>query len=277
MRTQIVITAAVAMAFGVTAAEKFKADGEKGSAKKLFNARKVIMESDEKVYSVKGHDYLSSKEIIEIVPGKKYVIKGKFRSPSNKPKPFYLGFILLDVNKKVISPAMVAALPKTETTLVEACKKTDTVLKLKDASKWKKHPAAGVAFKADPTGKCADLPNSNLSSMGGRGITSVKKVGDIWEVTLKKPVGKAFPAGTVVREHLLYGGYMYCAASSKRPAKQMKEYKSKVISEMAESGAISTKWWPGTKYAKVIIITNYGDKKGESVTEFDDIVVEELD
>ena len=276
MKTQMILAFA-ALTIGVNATEIIKADGEKGSAKKVFQNPKALVETEEKVYSIKGHNYVVGKELIEIKPGKKYVLKGKFRTLDKTPKPIYLGLALRDANKRIISPSGINAAPGTETTLAAACKKTDKVIKLKDASKWKVTTIGGIAFKADPTGKYKDLPNRNLSKIGSRGIVSVKKVGDVWEVTLKGPVGQAYPAGTVVRQHNMFGGYMYCAAANKRPGKKMKEYKSKVISKVATHGASSNTWWPGTKYANIVIIVNYGDKTGKLVTEFDDIVLEETD
>ncbi len=277
MRTQILSALTLVAASGIFAAEIFKADGEKDSAKKLFVGKQIPAETDAKTYTLTGHNYVYSKKIYKIDPTKKYVLKGKFRNLNDKPAPLYFGLILCDAKNKYLSPHMVNPVVGTETKLAAACKKTDKVLKLQDASKWKKYSAAGVAFEADLSGKYADLPTKNTSTLSSRGITSIKKVGNIWEVTLKGPVGKDYPAGTAVREHLLYGGYMYCAASNSRPGKEMKQLASKPISKKVTFGAPTNAWWPGTEAARVVIIANYGDKTGKMVTEFDDIILEESD
>jgi hypothetical protein len=157
-----------------------------------------------------------------------------------------------DANKKLISPEHVGVVGATETTLYEDCKKEDTLIKVVHAFKWKEDPHACVAFAVDDSGEYADLPNRTLSRFGI--INLVEKDG-YWEVRLNEPCGRAYPAGTKVREHLSGPAHLYCTASPQVAPEEWTPFSGSVMG-MSKAGAANGHWWRGTKYAKFIILAN---------------------
>ena len=248
-------------------------DAETGTTENWTNFTKVVSEGahgGQHCFSRVGRTTILSKEPIPIDPEKTYVLTGWFKRTSKEPTYVYLGYRPLDEKKRQIAPVHVTALPGTETTLVEACKKDDTVLKVADASKWKTHKHRVVAFDIDDSGAFADLPNRNVT---GYGITKLENKGDHWEIHLKKKCGRVYPAGTKIRCQSSGGTYIYNAAAYKDPGTEWKQFTGR-IKGVAKQGAPSTAWWPGTKYAQILILANYGSKKGDEVL-VDDISMTE--
>jgi Carbohydrate binding domain len=216
----------------------------------------------------KGYTVIKSSEPIPVDPEKTYILSGWLKSAGEEDSKVYFGFVALDKDKKTIATQFVNAQAKTETTLAADCKKEDTVVKITDGTNWKVDVHRYIAFEVDDSGKYADLPNKNLSK---RGTTVVEQKGDLWEVTMAAPIGKAYPAGTKIRQHRSGAGYMYTACSGKSVPQEWTRYTGKV-SGVAASGYPANKWWPGTKYTKVLFLANYGMKK-KGVLLADDISV----
>jgi len=214
---------------------------------------------------------IRSKELIPVSPDKVYTLTGWFKSAGKEKSLVYLGYVPFDEKKRQISPAHVGVLVGTDTTLAEACKKDDKVLKVADASKWKPQPYGTVAFNTDATGKYADLPNRNITSYG---IVKVEKKEGHWEVHLKKKCNRAYPAGTNIRLHKSGGSYIYNAAG-RRPAPKDKwqAFTGRILGE-ALQGAPSNRFWHGTRFVQILILSNYGQKKDVRML-VDDISVTE--
>jgi len=209
-----------------------------------------------------------SSQLIPIEEGKTYTLTGWFKSTGAIKSKIYFGYAPYDENKQPISAFHVTVYPKSETTLVEACKKGDMILKIKDGNGWKTSSYGCVAFEIDGSGKYSDLPNRNLSPYG---IKEVVAKENFWEVHLAKPCGKEYPEGTLVREHRSGNGYIYNAASGKIVPDEWTKYTG-IIKEWAKYGCSATKWWAGTKYVKILILANYGQKKDAELL-FDDITL----
>ncbi|MFA6716859.1 MAG: hypothetical protein WCS27_15880 [Victivallaceae bacterium] len=155
------------------------------------------------------------------------------------------------------------------TQLTGEAKVGDTVLKVADCSQWdmKKLTRTAVAFNAEED--FSDLPNFNLSSP----IAKLKKKAGVYEITLKNPLKKTYPAGTKISQHYNYnwGGGMYCAASRKLTPKEWTDY-SAVVKGTAKCGAPGKQFWPGTKYVRVVFLLNFRDPKdSDCQTLVDDI------
>jgi hypothetical protein len=225
----------------------------------------------DKTCSVAGSVVLESKDLINIKPDMKYRLSGEFKSLSKKKGKFFFGVVPYDKKKKQISMIEVNPVYKSGTVLVDACKKGDKILKVKNALNWKVSNYGAVAFKADKALK--DLPNRNLSS---RGIVKLEKMDDYWIVVLKKPCGKDFPAGTEIRQHLSGSNYIYCGAFADTPSDSWRK-KVGNIAGIATRGSNGNRkmFWPGTAYVKVLLYANYFCSK-KVVLGFKDIKFEEV-
>lgn len=207
-------------------------------------------------------------EIVPIDESKTYKISGWFKSADDKKTYLYLGLMPLDENKKQIMASSVNVVAGSETELAAPCEAKDTVIKLKDASKWPtiKDKFSHIAFEADASKKYSDLPNSKVSSP----IVSIVQKDGVWEVTLSKPCGKAYPANTVVREQRDGSVYMYPVFVKDFQSQEWKELSAQ-IKGIAKSGCAAKQFWKGTKYVKVIILAANG-----GMIYFDDLKLEEV-
>ncbi len=188
-----------------------------------------------------------------IDPNKRYTLTGWFKSVGKEPSNLYFGFMCFDADKKLIASEQVGVVGGTETVLYEDCKKEDTLVKVAHAFKWKENPRACIAFAVDDSGRYQDLPNRNLS---GFGIIKLEEKDGYWEVRLNEPCGRAYPAGTKVREHAAGPAYLYCAAAAQAVPTEWTQYSGSVMG-LSEAGAGNARWWPGTKYAKLVLLLNY--------------------
>ena len=209
----------------------------------------------------------TTKKLIPIDGQKQYKLSGWFKSAGTSTQVMLLGFVPYDVNKMRIYCPEINNVIGTETFLVESCKPEDTVLKIKDGSKWfpdDNQRGAYIAFDIDRDFK--DLPNRNLST---RGIETIANKGSYWEVKLKNPCGRNFPANTAIREHADGNCYIYSAIIQNVNA-EWKEYSGIVNQQVKAAGSATKYWWAGTKYVTVLI-EHVGDK-----VIFHDIKLEKL-
>ncbi len=239
-------------------------DAELGNADnwgKLWEARAEGAHAGKSCFIKAGPAFVLCDDFIAVDPDKTYLLSGWFKSATAEPSHLYFGYAPYDADKKPIFCENVSATPGTETTLAGACKKEDDILKIADGSKWRATPFAVVAFSVDNSGQYKDLPNRNLST---RGILSVDKKGEFWEIKLAKPCGKEYPAGTLIRQHVAGPGYIYNAATNAVVPQEWKQYSGR-IKGIALSGAPTAQWWPGAKFARVIVMPNYGQAKDVSL------------
>ena len=210
---------------------------------------------------------IASSELIPVDTTKTYKISGCFKSADDKKTNLYLGLMPLDADKKHIQCFFVNASAGSESELAEPCKAEDSVLKVKDASKWTvKDKYNRVAFETDNSGAYKDLPNSKISSS----IVKVEQKGTAWEVTLEKPCGKAYPANCPVRIQRDGATFMYPVVNLNFQSPEWKEFSGQVKG-LAKSGTSGLQFWPGTKYVKVIILALNG-----GMFYFDDVKFEEV-
>ncbi|MBM4045063.1 MAG: hypothetical protein FJ279_08115 [Planctomycetes bacterium] len=236
-------------------------DAETGTLDNWVGFTKVVAEgahSGKHCFSVTGAVQVMSKEFIPIDTSKTYVVTGWFKSAGKAPSQIYLGVAPFDEKKESIYPYHVFRIAGTETTLADACKPEDTVLKIANGAKWNTEPYTCVAFDVDDSGQLKDLPNRNLSNANvpGIGVEKVENKGGHWAVQLKGKCGRAYPAGTKVREHVSGATYMYSAAARKPVPMAWTEFKGQ-IKGVAKGDLPADQWWPGTKYAKLLILANF--------------------
>ena len=220
-----------------------------------------------KAFVCKSGGRVLSEELIPINPELRYKLSGFFNSEGAEAK-MCLGFVSYDADEKEITSQQITPIIGTETKLREAASKGDTVLKIENGQQWvfdtKWTPDWGfVAFDVDDSGAYSDLPNRNLS---GAGLKSIRQVGGQWEVELAKPLTADFVAGTKVRQHRAQGACLWL--EPQQVGSSWKEIKGR-IAGVSEGVRQPGKFWPGTKFIKVIIVVDTPDLK-------DPILVDEV-
>ena len=168
------------------------------SAPQDFNTPQKLTAAGDALETAAPGWFMSMKQM-EIDPAKTYRIEGEFRTAPGKTVKgkLSIGFYGLDKDGHVIQVTSVNAAAGSETELAAPVNAADTVLKIKDGSKWQNQ--GYVAYDVDPSGKQRDLPCKTVLNA----ITkTVKKNGAVYEVTLAQPAGKNLAAGVAVRQHL---------------------------------------------------------------------------
>lgn len=203
----------------------------------------------------------SSKELIPVDVKKNYFISGWFKNTGSVPAKLLLGAIPFDKDQVQILPEEINTVPQTETILAAECNAEDSVIKVKDASKWKIGKSSLIAFGV--SNDYVDLPNRNLSMAG---IAKIEKKTDYWEIHLEKLCGKNFPAGTNVREHSAGNTCIFPVIETIKPSSEWTQFSKRINYMVGKGNASYTEnWWCGTAFIKIIIICN------ESKLLFDDI------
>lgn len=143
--------------------------------------------------------YISSIPLIKIDPTAQYIFEFEFKGPENPSKPMKITAYVTsyDKDKKVIQSYHVLNFAGSEAKLSRDAKVGDTELWLKGANKWTSRSWASIAFHAKEN--YADLPNRDV--MNGN-IKKMETEGNELKITLKKPMKKAYPADTCVRQHI---------------------------------------------------------------------------
>ncbi len=200
---------------------------------------------------------ITSKKLIPVETGKKYVLSGSFKSLGESLSKVYLGFLCYDKKKKAIQTYHSNVILDSGTELAQECKKGDKALVIKANNKWK--PGYYVAF--DTKDDFSDLPNRAISSK----IAKVSTKDGNMELELSKPLHKAYPAGTKVRMHTsACGSYVYTAICGAKIPKSAKTYSG--TATLAKPGQMGMQYLrPGTAFVKIIILPNYGKKKDEKL------------
>jgi uncharacterized protein YqfB (UPF0267 family) len=224
---------------------------------KNINGKPTIADVDGKkafVSTAKGYKLYSSKKKIEVDPAKKYQVSVKVKQINEKPSYIWVGFVPYTAKGRRIGNEHGNNNTKGSfTALTAAVAKGAKTITVKDASKWKSGKYYYVAFNAKED--MSDIPNFDLSSM----ISKVENN----TITLTKTLKKAYPAGTMVRQHRSGGTYIY-TKSGKAP-KAWATWKGKPA-----QGAIFRK---ATFIRPMIMIRCNAKETGAA---FDDFVVEEL-
>ena len=233
-----------------------------------FIGQTRLLKSTENGFRFTAAPYFSveTKGRIPVDPAKKYRISFEYRlAPGSKPvNNFYLGPVGFDAKgaKVVCSTQNVTA--GSDTTLAEAAKAGDTVIKIRNGSKW---PVkwSFAAFNTKPD--LSDLPNTGIVS-----IKAVEKTGDVWSITLAQPLKKDYAAGTNVRNQRAGATYRY-VVYDKVPTEWKKV--DAVIQGSAREGApgYARKWRLGTVQAGLAFFTL---AKGGDV-EIRNLVLEEIE
>ena len=250
---KLMLGAAAVMAAGSLAAQTttFNKAADWKKSKMLSEADGML-----KVSCVSSMAMLSGAKKIDIDPAKTYTLKFTVCAPDAAAKPGSWtlgGFMVYDKNGRPINCINCATLANTQTEVVADAKKGDTVLVVKNASKFKKSPYYSIVAGAKQD--LSDLPNRNII---GSGIKDIAQDGESWKITLVKPLVKDVKAGTSVRVHSS-GGYLY-TAGVKYVGKDWVTMSGKI--KGIRKGVWSGNFWPaGAAKADVIILANWNRQK----------------
>ncbi|MBO4305272.1 MAG: hypothetical protein J6A21_11865 [Lentisphaeria bacterium] len=250
----------------LSGAELFKAEKAQD-----FNTGAPWLTVKEDVLSFNRKGGFIGNKFLPLSGTKKYKISAEVRSvPGTDGKmTVYLGFQLYDKDNKRIDVTTINGIPETAAVLAADAKEGDTVLKIKDGTKWiNSRKDTAVAFEAKED--YSDLPNTTLV---GIKKGSIRKGEDVWTLELMEPLKKAYSAGTKVRQHKSGGTYFY--AVTKDLTFDWQKVESPVFSGMAKFGDQKLLLWPGTVSGKALFMV-LGPGKNVK-TEARNIKVEEVE
>lgn len=249
------IMAAAAVSSAVLCGAEVINYSTKGGIKNIFG-KKVTFKENSVV--CQGQSILAGKKIIEIDPAKKYTLKLTAVGNAEKSTVLYAGFSMLDAKGRTTVAHNWQGYPGTLTEVAADAKKGDTVIKVKDGSKWNKSAINVIA--ANAKADLSDIPNRNIVADN---IVSSKKVGDVWELTLKKPLRAALPAGTLIRQHYR-GGYLYISAGRIVPVNGTLEIKGTISGVSSKLESFSRKHFPvNAQKAQLVILADWTGKKAD--------------
>lgn len=250
-RITLYLIAAVFLFAGMAHAEDINIDAKNWYPKDASNA------VDGGVTCIKNgsQPYLIFKDTLPVDTNKTYILSGEFKGTGATGAICHFGLQCLNDKEQKIHPRYINMHPYTDTELVAPCTYSDKVLKVKNASKWITGPYVCVAFEAKPKGE--DLPNNNISR--GWGVTKVEKKDTFWEITLKNPCGKEYPAGTKLREHKDSYLLNYVAGSLKSSDK-WQAFSGKITGVTSNCG-VHNMFRLGTKTVQIRFLLNYNKVK----------------
>ena len=255
-----VVLALTALGQEGTVLEMITADGPDA---KTLGMPIVETEDDERVFEIKGTPAVFTRRGHPVDPAKYYALVVTARTRSGEPSRCLLGLVPEDGKKRIIpGDAGDCTVPGSLTELTVDAAKGETVIKVRDASRWQVSRSSAVAFNA--RADLGDIPNFNLV----RGVAGIAATGAGHTVTLNAPLTAAYPAGSGVRQHLAQDGtYPYVwigAVPSEWTALEGRLVRGDRIRR-------------GIKRLRVIILPNRGGKGKEAVTQIRSIALKAFD
>lgn len=263
---------AAACVCSLTAAEVLTLNEPADFTNQLFKPAKQLVKADDAL-SVKGQSFcLFSVKTLTLDPTKKYTLSLDYRQKEGDGSGvLYVGFVPFNAEGKQIRAVSVNAVKNTEAVVAKAAKSGDTVVYLKDASKWDlKTPYGYIVFDAKED--YADLPNFSYIAVPGGNI---KQDGDVWEITLKEPLKKDIAEGTVVRQQKAGSAYIYSIIRTKFTHTDWLSGSGKIDGSVSKFGTGNKQLWPGTASVRILVMMQGG--KRDSVFEFKNIRLEEAE
>lgn len=181
---------------------------------------------------------------------KKYQFSCEYRLvPGSKHTGrFYLAPICFDRKNRLLSAVSQKYRHGSDTVLAAPAPKGAKLIKIKNGTGW----VVQYGFAAlDIKPKYADFPNFNVAAIAG-----IKKNGNVWDVTLRTPLAKAYPAGTAVREQCAGATYRY-VLSNVQPKTQWVKFSGILSGAKHENmQGYKSAWRLGTVKAGVAFFTN---------------------
>jgi hypothetical protein len=217
-----------------------------------WGVQEQAKDADALCLKLKGGTYLTAKPLYPVDKAGEYIFSMDAKAVGDKQPTLLFGVMCFDKDKQEIPTIAVNTVDGTETTLAaEAPKGTQEVV-ISNGRNWK----AGnfIAFTIDDSGNFKDLPNRDVSAK----INKVSDNAGRCVLTLDKPLGKSYPAGTKIRMHKSGNSYLYLV--SVKPGSEWKTY-SATVKGILSNGFTAGSFKPGTKFFRVLCFTIGGQGK----------------
>ena len=210
----------------------------------VANKRVVAAESDGSL-KAKFNCWIVGKTHVPVDSSKRYRISCEVKGAGQ----VRVGVTAFDKDKRPISIVSVLAVKGSETELTAPLKKGDTVIKVKDTSKWNPKIPTCIVFDADPSGEMKDIPNIDLFPGRIKGITAN-------EILLAAPSKIELPAGTVIRQHRDSRRAIF--SRNQKISADWKTYQFIIIPGLTLDGSNSNKFYPGVAFVAPLVVTPKG-------------------
>lgn len=197
--------------------------------------------------------HIFSKSSFAVDPAKTYTLSmdiKRLKEDAKLPSLLY-GYEGLDAKGKPVPVYSYQTVPGTFTEVTAAAKKGDTVLRIKDGSKWRQSPDFYIIANAKED--FSDIPNRNFLTSG---VKNIKKEGTEYVLTLTRPLKTDVAAGTKIREHL-NNGYFYTSSAVKLNTDNL--YRVKVVTKgLNNYGFLNRKVFPrGVPKWRIVMLINW--------------------
>ena len=255
--TKFVICAAALTGISLGAAEVINIADSKFMRPALG---KVVIANNQITHT--GKAFIFGKTKFDIDPAKKYTFKYTIVNNSDKMVIVYGGINAYDAAGKEYSSYSWQGNPKSMTEVVADAKKGDTKLTVKNGSAWVTNPSTSIVVNAKAD--FSDVPNKN--AVADR-VIKREKTGDVWVLTLEKPLRADVKAGTVIRQHF-HSGYFYLrgASPSRVAPKSSVTVNTTIQGNAAVLGRFNQKNWPvNAKKASFLLLSNYTNVKADVI------------
>ncbi len=225
---------------------------EAKSVRDFENSRPLKIQTDGS-FLVTRRAWVVGKKLIPADPAKRYRVSFEVKAVTDKAaaEKVRVGVSTRDARKRNAGVSGVKPVAGTETEIVVQANKGDRVIKVKDASKWVKSTASIIVFDADPTGQMRDIPNFDFISSRP---AAWEKKGDVWEITLNRPLRSGLAAGIIIRQH--FAGRAAIFSSNKKISREWKSLEFILGPGISEKGASLNQLFPGVAFIAPMIMAS---------------------
>ncbi len=230
---------------------------------------------------VSGQKDVTTDFYIPIDSNKKYELGVEMKS-SNTTATYYAGFREYDFNKTYIYSSDVMYLDNTLTELAKDLNNGDTVVYLKDLSKWSTSTSTrgyqrGLIFWGYKDGTGYEYGPLTYSKNNYNSLwedANVDKTNNT--ITLNKAWSKGtFKAGTQVSQSNAGSDFNYSVLLNKTVGTNWNTYKSSAISGRGQNNTTFTKFRYGTRFIRMSFLINY-NKTADTTTNIKNIYFREV-
>ena len=240
----LAVTAIAAVSTALSAAEVID------MSKKEFWAPVKGVEFSEGQIVTKRAMFRSLKPI-DIDTAKKYTLSMSVSTGEGKKQSTFLyGISPVAKNGRTCQAHNIQSIPGTFTEVAADAKKGATEIKVKNGAKWSTGSSAVIAINAKED--FSDIPNFTTVNVS---VAKKAQDGDVWTLTLRKPLTRDIKAGSFIRQHAM-GGYYYFSSRAVRP-NQTFNCKTTLTGKVSH-GYYSTKGFhPAVNRAYIIILADW--------------------
>ena len=202
---------------------------------------------------VKYGSRVTASRMFEVDPGQAYLLEGEFRASG--PTVLSFGLEFFDADKKMLHAFMFSGVPGTETELAAPAKKGDTVLKVRDGSRWRHRQLDHYNLAVPRIDPVEYGISRGELALAIRKIVTNSHRRDA-EIELHKGVPCDLPAGTVVSRHC---GMPPFNAVWRRPIPGGRWLRFRRLIRAGEGFSRECEnFWPGTRYARFFVMASKG-------------------